>query len=311
MTAASIQCAPGSDRHRAFGLVLGSVWPLPELMAAEAGGAVDIEVVESTVPAELAGAVERGVRFEAAPGRLLLRVDNVANYLAVDGGKILVQRMPGADLADVRAFLLTVVMGAVLQQRGDLVLHGSAIEVPGAGAVMFLGRSGAGKSTMAAEFRRRGYPVLTDDLCVVRPDASGCMMVQAGIPHLKLWADSLAQLGLGSEGLQRVRQKIEKRILPIAENFVSEARLAGRVFVLTPSERKAPVLEELSGTVKFEVFRNHTYRHGFLAGSTEKAQHFRAAMGLAGRVPVHAALRARAGFDLTEFANLIEATWKK
>jgi hypothetical protein len=57
-----------------------------------------------------------------------------------------------------------------LAHDGALLLHASAVIVD-AGAVLFIGHSGAGKSTTAALWRRhaRGARVLSDDRVVVRP----------------------------------------------------------------------------------------------------------------------------------------------
>src|SRR5690606_97236 len=106
---------------------------------------------------------------------LLLQVDGVARYLVSGGRRITIDRDPAVEDDDVRLFLLGSVFGAMLHQRGDLVLHGSAIEWEGA-AVVFMGFSGVGKSTTASAFRQRGHAVLTDDLCVVRPGADGRML---------------------------------------------------------------------------------------------------------------------------------------
>jgi len=53
-------------------------------------------------------------------------------------------------------------MGALLHQRNILALHAGTIAVNG-GSVIFCGPSGIGKSTLAAGFRRRGYPNVAGD----------------------------------------------------------------------------------------------------------------------------------------------------
>ena len=60
-------------------------------------------------------------------------------------------------------------MGAALHQRGILPLHANAVEIDHR-AVAFMGASGAGKSTLAAWFHDQGYPILADDVCVIRAD---------------------------------------------------------------------------------------------------------------------------------------------
>ncbi|MFA6956958.1 MAG: hypothetical protein WC538_13910 [Thermoanaerobaculia bacterium] len=57
-------------------------------------------------------------------------------------------------------------------ERGALVLHSSAVVLDG-GAYVFVGRSGAGKSTVARLALERGHAILSDDLNVLSPAGSG------------------------------------------------------------------------------------------------------------------------------------------
>ncbi len=292
--------------HRAFGLTIRSCLPLPELLPVCDPTSADIEVAFGDVPVELPGAVVRGVRYEAAPDRLLLRVDEVARYLVNDGWRVTIEREPGGEDADVRAFLLGPVMGAILHQRDDLVLHGSAIEVEGEG-VAFLGISGVGKSTLASAFRQRGYAVLTDDLCVVRTRSDGRMVIHPSFPHAKLWLDSLKQLSVPAAGLRRVRTKIEKRIVPLEGSFATEALPVRKLYLLVAANSGELSLKTVEGPRKFNLLKNHTYRFGFLAGVSDKTGHFQQTLKLAQQVPVSIARRPESPFRLDDLVALIES----
>ena len=157
----------GAVTYKAFGLTVSSSMPCPELLPG--AGEPDVTVTYGDVPRDLAGAKGRGVCYQAAPGELLLRVDGVAQFLVRGGSEIIIDRHPAASDDDVRLFLLGSAFGALLHQRGILALHGSTVKV-GDGCVVFLGRSGMGKSTLATILARRGYPCLGDD---VAPSPSG------------------------------------------------------------------------------------------------------------------------------------------
>ena len=68
----------------------------------------------------------------------------------------------------------------LLQQRGYLVLHASAVAAGGT-AVAFLGHAGWGKSTTAAALYAQGYGLVTDDVLAVEM-SSGRLMVPPGEP---------------------------------------------------------------------------------------------------------------------------------
>lgn len=292
--------------HQAFGLTFASVLPMPELLSAPAGAPVDVEIVFGAVPAELPGVLKRGVRFQSAANALRFQIDGVAAYLIEGGRRITIAPFPGVAEEEVRLFLLGSAMGALLHQRGDLVLHASAIEWNGEAAV-FVGQSGMGKSTLATAFRRQGRAVLTDDLCVVRPREDGRMMAQPGFPQAKLWLDSLKRLEFEPAELRKIRACLEKRALPLEEGFHRNALSVRKIYLLGTHNVDRFDLIPGAGPQKFNVLKNHTYRFLYIADTGTKAVHFKHAMQLAQQVPLARVVRPMAGFRIDELIELIEA----
>lgn len=296
----------GSQLFSAFGLTIRSQLELPELLPVAEAVAPDVEIVYGDVPAELPGVLKRGVRFQSARGALRLQVDGIATYLVRDGRSVTIARDPAADDDDVRVFLLGSVFGALLHQRGDLVLHGSAIAWEDA-CVVFLGHSGAGKSTLATAFRKRGHAVLTDDLCVMRPGPDGRILAHPGFPQTKLWLDSLKQLDVSPEGLRRIRNKLEKRAVPLGADFATQPLPVKKLFLLRSNNKTELKLTPSQGPQKFNILKNHTYRFGFLEGNDGKAGHFQHVLKLAQQAPLAVAIRPSGKFLLDELVSLIEA----
>jgi len=87
--------------------------------------------------------------------------------------------------ADVRLFLLGSAIGALMHQRGLLVLHGSTVKV-GDECVVFLGSSGVGKSTLATQLRHRGYACLGDDVCAISIGEDGVPYAAPAYPPASL-----------------------------------------------------------------------------------------------------------------------------
>ncbi|MEN9573668.1 MAG: hypothetical protein RL514_1523 [Verrucomicrobiota bacterium] len=260
------------------------------------------------VPLELPECLVRKAHFQAAPGKLLVWMDAVARFLVQEGREILVQPLPGAQESDLRELLLCSPMGALLHQRGVLPLHASVI-VTEQGAVAFAGRSGHGKSTLAALFQRRGHPVLADDLAVVTFDEAGRPMVAPGYPQLKLRPDSLAQLGHGSAQLPRVRAPREKFAFAFPEAFHAEPLPLVRLYVLEACQSADGLrLETLPVAEKLRHLLTHTYRKGYLAGLGRKPAHFQMVARLVTAVPAKLVKRpAEDGFQLDELAGLLAA----
>ncbi len=100
--------------------------------------------------------------------------------------------------------VLNDAMAVLLNQRGALVLHASAVAVDGH-AVIFAAESGFGKSTTAAALSRRGHPVLSDDKVALYVDpAAQRVIMYPTVPRLKLLPESYRAVGGDEESAQPI-----------------------------------------------------------------------------------------------------------
>lgn len=127
-------------RYQAFGLNIASDLKIIELLPNTENAPMDVQIFAGEVPA----CVEENVH------QLKLNVSGVARILIENGQRIIYQRDENVDDDQLRLFLLGSAMGALLQQRGHVVLHGNAISLNDKTATIFVGKQGAGKSTTAA-----------------------------------------------------------------------------------------------------------------------------------------------------------------
>jgi hypothetical protein len=137
-------------------------------------------------------------RFQQLPlitsGEYRLRVPEVGHFHVRDGREIQVSLVPAAGPAKVRPWLLGPVWGALCYQRGFFMVHASAVRIDNE-AVLFCGRAGRGKSTLAAQLGTRGYSLVSDDLCRLDLPAQCAPVVYPSPPRMKLWSDALRELG--------------------------------------------------------------------------------------------------------------------
>ena len=143
-----------------------------------------------------------------------------ARYLVTKGREIVVDPDASALPLDVRAYLLGAIFVVLCQQRGLLPLHASAVAGK-SGVVAFLARSGQGKSTLAAHLAQRGFRVLADDVCLIDATQPAAMVIPTA-PWLKLWRNSLENLGGQAKGLERVFSDDDKYRLPLVPLFEPE-----------------------------------------------------------------------------------------
>lgn len=290
--------------YSAYNLTIRSVFTLPELHASNADeeeGEADVRIGWGEIPADgFEGGRQIGRSLWVGRERLLLRVPGVARFLVSNGNEILVDPEPGSDDESIRLFLLGSAFGALLFQRGYLVLHGNAVRI-GDQCMVCVGRSGAGKSTLATGFMRRGFSVLADD--VVPVDAE-CRALP-GFPRIKLWQDVADRLEIDTGGLPRIRPSMEKFNLPIDAGGMRESLPIRWVFVLGSGLDDEMRLEPIRGMDRFRPLRNHTYRVRYLEGMDLGAEHLRLCAKLAERIRLARLTRPGEGFHLEPMIDRI------
>jgi hypothetical protein len=257
------------------GMTLVSEIELPELPLVQHPGVnphlVHIRLGE--VPSHPTQAVEIDPDCFATPTYYWLRIPGIGCYLVTKGEDIIVCPEPGARLLDVRAYLLGTLFVALCQQRQLLPLHASAVSSKD-GVVAFLGRSGEGKSSLAAYLAKRGFSVLADDVCLIDSGSSGPAMVIPTAPWLKLWRNSLEHLGRQVQGLARVFSEDDKYRLPLAETLHPEP-IGRLVFLETnPNHASATEIQELSAVEAIPLLMDLTHQAYVLQATGQLGQSF-------------------------------------
>jgi hypothetical protein len=219
-------------RYRISGLDVVSEIALPGALTAPGIAAVpDVVVRRAAVPEDLSATVSRGPDWAMEEGRFLLAIPGVARILISGGRDIAFDIDANAEDGEAAIFLLGTAFGILLQQRGHLVLHASAVEVNGQ-AVLFSGPSGAGKSTLAAALSRDAHSFFADDVCHVAFDAGDRPTVAPDGRMLKLWADALDHLSLAHAKGDAVRARWEKYYVPPPRKTESSALPLAAVYFL-------------------------------------------------------------------------------
>lgn len=289
------------------GLIIRSEIALPELVATDSTTtAPDVRIRIAEVPERLSGNQPPGVEAEISAKEVLLRVPHVGRYLIRNGCEILVQTEPGVEARNLRLFLLGSALGALYFQRGYFPLHASVVVIDGK-AVAFAGDSGSGKSTMAAWMHTQGYPLLCDDVCVVRFGAADAPLAYPGYPRLKLWRDALAQFEIDCAELQRDYFRADKFHLPVSDRFwIDPVPLQHIYFLRFVEDAAAPSIEDIHSAHGVHLIRNNTYRFQYISGLGLMRSHFLDCVKLARHAQLHFLDRPRRHAAMTDCQRLVE-----
>lgn len=232
--------------YRAGRLTLSSAIALPELPAV-ANGAPDWVVELRRAPLVWTARPRVFHRWTAPSGGAWLTLGRAgADYhlrfartvsfaIHARERRIVCRPDPGVPRVTLRHLLLDQVVPLVLSTGPLLVLHASAVSTP-RGAVVFVGPSGHGKSTLAASLALSGWPLLTDDSVALGVDG-GAVRVWPADSGARLWPDSLSALvGPERRSTRAVAHYTSKRRLAVqtAAALSGDAQPLRRVYVLAP-----------------------------------------------------------------------------
>lgn len=291
--------------YRGYGLLFKSELDLPELALADRGKS-DIRIALGTKPREAMAAMPEDTPswagFTSTPDGEVLFVRDVAYFLVRDGKDIVVDPLEDADPGLVRMFLIGSALGMLFHQRGQLVLHGSAIE-HGTGLSVFVGESGAGKSTIAAHLGKRGHAVLADDTLPISTDGNGGFQAWPGSRVFKLWRDALENLGEKPDGHEQITNRLDKHFYrnpTVAEDRPQPIR---DIIVLERSEEAKPRLCRVTGLEALKLININAYRAEYVPHLRREEPHFKLTAAVVASVPL---LRLTRPWDVSKMDDVLE-----
>ena len=306
------------------GLRVRSSLPLRFAVPCMRAPAPDVTVRIGAVPAALRVPVRErrrlgnGMEWETAIGVFLYTCVGVARYLVTEGRDILVEPLGGDD-REIDEHLDDKVWTAMLLQRGIFSLHASAVAFE-AGAALFLGSSGAGKSSLIGALLKRGHAMLADDVVSVTPGSSlreadasrfpapsadSRVLALPAYPRLWLCADALDALSWRGEALDQTRRS-GKRPVPVRRFRASPLPICA-LFLLDSHNRNSIEISTLRGGEAFEALRRFTWRKRLTKGLGGRRKQFRVVAGMVRQVPVARVTRPAHPFRLDALADRIEA----
>lgn len=222
-------------------------------------------------------------------GDLRLTMEGIGRFRIFGGDRISWEReQETVSEQDLRLLLLGSAVGALLIQRGMLVLHGNALERDGR-AIVCMGHSGAGKSTLAYALMEQGWRLLADDLVAITPEGQ----VLPGIPRIKLWHDAAKAFGLETEELPPIRQGLDKYLL--MGEAVQPASAAVPLVALYLLNRRgyeqaqgdaSRITRITSQKLAAMLLRNQAFRPQFVRGLGQEGANFIALAQLQQSVPL-------------------------
>jgi hypothetical protein len=266
-------------RYTAYGLTILASQPVPELIAVDGTADPDITIsigARPEVPDESQSVIgsehpveggERRVHRLSPSGIIAFCFsDGTEFFIAPRGDHIWTTWHAPYTIADMATYLLGPILGYVLRLRHTVALHASAVGVEDR-AIAFVGGPGAGKSTTAACFALKGFPVLADDVSAIDHHGDG-FRVRPAYPHLRLWPASVTSLLGHVEALRPITPNWDKRDFPLLEHraFETSPLPLAALYLLgdRQNDDRAPYVEPVTPREGFIGLVGNTYGNTLL-----------------------------------------------
>lgn len=244
--------------HRAYGLTFAVPFHCPGLPAAPPGAEPDVVVRTGSVVRRLSAPAAGDDRWDAEPGRFLLRGGRRAGRFLVQAGDVTLERNPGAVEENLARCFTDEVLPAVLRQRGLLVLHANAA-LTAWGVLVIAGQSGAGKSTTLAALLVRECTMLTDDVTALALAADGDVEVLPGVAKMHLTATAVSGLGYElAAGLVQPGRRMKSAMATAASMAHAPGRLRA-IYLLATHAGPDVRVRAVAGSEKFNALQSCIY----------------------------------------------------
>jgi hypothetical protein len=220
----------------------------------------------------------------------------------VNGGREIIGEVcNGKDTTQLALLAQGLGVSVILHQRGYVTLHASCVATSD-GAIAFVGKSGSGKSVLAAALHSEGYGLISDDVTVIDPEAT-TTAVYPGYPQCYLMPDAAEYFGYEKDGFTEANFVGDKIACSLPERFPVQPIALRHVYLLDygPKIKIEPVS---SHRAVYELIRNSYWVH--LIHDARPSSYFLQCTKICEKTGVYVLSRPRSMQMLPELLDLLK-----
>lgn len=302
--------------YQVFGVQIESQFQLKELITIAPCSNCDIIVrknekilrpATATIPANINFPIT-----ELKENYFYLELADIVQYEVKnnsDNSSICINILKPEKMFMIYAWFYGSVLTAALHMRDIFALHASALVSKENNLILFSGRSGIGKSTIAANLYNRGYKIVTDDKCVLKWDQSlNKFIVQPAIQIIRLWEDAIDNLDSDNflEDKTPVADKMNKYQFKINIPIDMQSLNFKSLNIIRNSKADTGLrVKEITGRRKLRLLQQQTHRVENIKALNKMKAHWNFIQRLANHCTINLILRPD-GTTIETFTSFIE-----
>ncbi len=300
--------------YNIYDLCLKSNFQMNNLQSIPQQEVVDVTFTKKNIQSEIKR-LQRYVQQNAIAfheGEVLLLIQEIGQFWIKNKREVFFQLEPNCSIEKALPHLYSTVMTILLQQRNLFPIHASAVVHQGK-VQLFSGHSGMGKSTLAAQLNAKGFPLFSDDKCVLYwNDDHQQVYVKSAISTVRLCADAIEQLDAlpWLNNGKPVTYKDDKTEFDVSAWMIKEDMPVGSLYVLRKRPTERVFSRMLKGARKMAVIQEQAFKQAFIAGLNKQDVHFAFLQRLFTQLPVTALVRPM-NLPSWKFANFVEIVLKQ
>jgi hypothetical protein len=225
--------------------------------------------------------------------------ENQINFRLIDGKTMIVDTIE-TDLDFLSLFIVSEPLGILLFQRGDILLHASAIQLPNGDGIVFMGEPGAGKSTTAAAFVKAGCNIISDDLVAIRLIDNKPFLIPS-FPQIKLWKKSVDGLGYSYDDVERIVEGTNKFAYYNENKLIESPIQLKNIFVL--GAEQTGLINQIQYPIEF--LKYFALPEQLLEKGNPLKNHFEKSKIVAQNITIEGKQKMKSFAELIEFTNLV------
>lgn len=300
--------------YNVYGLNISSELELPELISGgdECINSIDVKIHYGKVPQEVKEKIKETVCVNIDRNNICVYVKDIAIYQVLNGNEIIIEPLLDTNKERIKSFLLGWSFGVLFVQRNTIALHGSAMVRDGK-AFIIAGQSQAGKSTLAAALKLKGYKFLSDDVSTIDMDVDDILMINPAYPQQKLCKDTMEKLEYNTNEYEINRKKTgrERFKIPMEDCFLDESLPINSIFQIVVKDTDSVKIEEIKGSEKMDCLLENVY---FICAERHlgmRPEYFKKCLKIVKNIPFFRIIRSDGEFTVKKQIEEIELVLNK